>query len=54
MISKIFDAIASRLSLVILGLLVAVFGLVSPTRTMVALRQSVFKGHTGNLFCKDC
>lgn len=54
MISKIFDALAARLSLVILGLLVVIFGLISPTRTMVALRQSVFKDHASSLFCKDC
>lgn len=47
---KIFDAIAARFSMVILGLLVAIFGLVSPTRVLYALRESVFKG----TICKDC
>ena len=53
-IRKILDAITSRIVLVVFGVVVAVFGLVSPTRTMNALRYSLLTDATKGLFCKDC
>ena len=49
-----FNAISSRFAVFLLGILVAILGLVSPGRVLDALRTTLIKDSVDKMFCKNC
>lgn len=51
---KILDEVSARIVMVVFGLVVLIFGVISPTRTLYAIKRAGSSVSVRDLICKDC